>query len=54
MKLAPHLPADPEEKKTASKHKSSICSSCVATGEYDPKCGRDNNADYKGALALLG
>jgi hypothetical protein len=54
LKLAPHLPADPE-KKTAGKHKSEYLQQlCCYTGAYDPKCGRDNNADYNGALSLLG
>jgi len=54
VKLAPHLPADPQEKNAPSEQKPEYLQQLRCnSGAYDPKDGRSKNADENGALPLL-
>src|SRR5215469_9513878 len=55
VELAPHLPADPEEKNATGEREPKYLQQlrCDA-GECNPKSGCSKNSDYDRALALLG
>jgi hypothetical protein len=54
VKLAPHLPADPQKKNAAGEKKAKYLQQLRCNkGACDPENGRSKNADENGAIALF-